>query len=165
MEVKEFRDSRKVELDGFQKKYTFLKKEYAKTLSKAIEERDSSVQEQLIAQVKQINSQLVEEIRVILGVLNKGSDKFEAKTLDDLTNDLIKYQKEYAELEKTRDRVNTLKLIKTNTLEKLSSETWSFYLYVTVLVLLCFFIVFLIIRTSFIQIPSILPTKMLSQSV
>jgi hypothetical protein len=165
MEVKEFRDSRKVELDEFQKKYTFLKKEYAKTLSKAIEERDSSVQEQLIAQVKQINSQLVEEIRVILGVLNKGSDKFEPKTLDDLTNDLIKYQKEYAELEKTRDRVNTLKLIKTNTLEKLSSETWSFYLYVTVLVLLCFFIVFLIIRTSFIQIPSILPTKMLSQSV
>lgn len=165
MEVKEFRDSRKVELDEFQKKYTFLKKEYAKTLSKAIEERDSSVQEQLIAQVKQINSQLVEEIRVILGVLNKGSDKFEPKTLDDLTNDLIKYQKEYAELEKTRDRVNTLKLIKTNTLEKLSSETWSFYLYVTVLVLLCFFIVFLIIRTSFIQIPNILPTKMLSQSV
>ena len=165
MEVKEFRDSRKVELDEFQKKYTFLKREYAKTLSKAIEERDSSVQEQLIAQVKQINSQLVEEIRVILGVLNKGSDKFEPKTLDDLTNDLIKYQKEYAELEKTRDRVNTLKLIKTNTLEKLSSETWSFYLYVTVLVLLCFFIVFLIIRTSFIQIPSILPTKMLSQSV
>jgi len=165
MEVKEFRDSRKVELDEFQKKYTFLKKEYAKTLSKAIEERDSSVQEQLIARVKQINSQLVEEIRVILGVLNKGSDKFEPKTLDDLTNDLIKYQKEYAELEKTRDRVNTLKLIKTNTLEKLSSETWSFYLYVTVLVLLCFFIVFLIIRTSFIQIPSILPTKMLSQSV
>ena len=165
MEVKEFRDSRKVELDEFQKKYTFLKKEYAKTLSKAIEERDSSVQEQLIAQVKQINSQLVEEIRVILGVLNKGSDKFEPKTLDDLTNDLIKYQKEYAELEKTRDRVNTLKLIKTNTLEKLSSETWSFYLYVSILVLLCFFIVFLIIRTSFIQIPSILPTKMLSQSV
>lgn len=165
MEVKEFRDSRKVELDEFQKKYTFLKREYAKTLSKAIEERDSSVQEQLIAQVKQINSQLVEEIRVILGVLNKGSDKFEPKTLDDLTNDLIKYQKEYAELEKTRDRVNTLKLIKTNTLEKLSSETWSFYLYVTVLVLLCFFIVFLIIRTSFIQIPNILPTKMLSQSV
>ena len=165
MEVKEFRDSRKVELDEFQKKYTFLKKEYAKTLSKAIEERDSSVQEQLIAQVKQINSQLVEEIRVILGVLNKGSDKFEPKTLDDLTNDLIKYQKEYAELEKTRDRVNTLKLIKTNTLEKLSSETWSFYLYVSILVLLCFFIVFFVIRTSFIQIPSILPTKMLSQSV
>ena len=165
MEVKEFRDSRKIELDEFQKKYTFLKKEYSKTLSRAIQEKDSSVQDQLIAQVKQINSQLVEEIRLILSVLNKGSDKFEPKTLDDLTNDLIKYQKEYAELEKTRDRVNTLKLIKTNTLERLNSETWSFYLYVSILVLLCFFIVFFVIRSSFVRLPSILPTKMLSQSV
>lgn len=165
MEVKEFRDSRKIELDEFQKKYTFLKKEYSKTLSRAIQEKDSSVQDQLITQVKQINSQLVEEIRLILSVLNKGSDKFEPKTLDDLTNDLIKYQKEYAELEKTRDKVNTLKLIKTNTLEKLNSETWSFYFYISVLVLLCFFIVFLIIQSSFVQLPTIFPTKMLGQQV
>jgi hypothetical protein len=165
MEVKEFRDSRKTELDEFQKKYTFLKQEYSKTLSQAIQEKDSSVQDQLIAQIKQINSQLVEEISLILGILNKGSEDFDPKTLDDLTNELIQYQKEYAELEKSRDKVNTLKMIKTNTLAKLNSETWSFYFYISVLILLCFFIVFLIIQSSFVQLPTIFSTKMLGQQV
>jgi len=148
MEVKEFRDSREAELSAFQKKYEFLKQEYSSALSRAIQEKDGSKQEALITQVKQANKQLIDEIRDILAILNKGKTSFDYKTLDELTDDLIKYQAEYQEIEKTNDRVNTLKLIKSNTLNKLDSQTWSYYLYIALLILLCFYIVYLIISAS-----------------
>lgn len=151
MEVKEFRDSREAELSAFQKKYEYLKQEYSSALSRAIQEKDGSKQDALITQVKQVNKQLIDEIRDILAILNKGNSEFDSKTLDDLTNELIKYQTEYQEIEKTRDRVNTLKLIKSNTLSKLDSQTWSYYLYISVLLLLCFYIVYLIISASWSQ--------------
>jgi hypothetical protein len=76
MEVKEFRDSREAELSAFQKKYESLKQEYSSALSIAIQEKDASKQEALITQVKQINKQLINEIRDILAILNKGKTLF-----------------------------------------------------------------------------------------
>jgi hypothetical protein len=151
MEVKEFRDSREAELSAFQKKYDVLKQEYSSALSSAIQEKDVSKQDALIRQVKQVNKQLIDEIRDILAILNKGKTSFDYKTLDELTDELIKYQAEYQEIEKTNDRVNTLKLIKSNTLSKLDSQTWSYYLYISILILLCFYIVYLIISASWSQ--------------
>ena len=124
MEVREFQDSRKAELDDFQKQYTSLKEQYSSTLSSAINETDPEKQQELIGQVQQLNSQIAEEVRGILGVLNKGTEVFDPKTLDSLTDDLIKYQKDYAEIEKTKDRVNTLKLIHAGTLKDLEGATY-----------------------------------------
>lgn len=148
MEVKEFRDSREAELSAFQKKYESLKQEYSSALSVAIQEKDASKQDALINKVKQINKQLIDEIRDILAILNKGKTNFDYSTLEELTNELIKYQAEYQEMEKANNRVNTLKMIKSNTLSKLDSQTWSYYLYISILILLCFYIVYLIISAS-----------------
>jgi small-conductance mechanosensitive channel len=77
-----------------------------------------------------------------IGVLNKGTEVFDPKTLDSLTADLIKYQKDYAEIEKTKDRVNTLKLIHAGTLKDLESATYWYYIYIAILIILCIIVAF-----------------------
>ena len=94
MDAKNFQDSRNSELDAFKKQYSFLKTQYSTALSAAINESDHAKQQALISQIQQINSELSNELHGIIGILNKGSNKFDPKQLDDLTNDLIQYQKD-----------------------------------------------------------------------
>lgn len=151
MDVKKFQDSRNEELATFKKQYQFLKGEYAATLSAAIKEPDPNQQLILIQRVQQINAQLAEELRSIINILNKGTTGFEPKELDDLTNDLIKYQKEYAEIEKSKDKVDTLKLIHNGTSEKLNTATFMYYVYIAILVGLSVFVGYLVLTTSWSQ--------------
>ena len=151
MDVKKFQDSRNAELVSFKKQYQFLKGEYASTLSAAIKESDPSQQLILIQRVQQINAQLANELHNIINILNKGTSGFEPKELDDLTNDLIKYQKEYTEIEKSKDKVDTLKLIRNSTSEKLDSATFMYYVYVALLIGISFYVAYLVLATSWSQ--------------
>ena len=148
MEVKEFQDSRKAELDSFKKQYQFLKKEYSDALMSAIKEKSPDKQHALIQQVQQANTNLTSELHGIIGMLNKGSKGFDSKELDDLTNDLINYQKEYAEIEKSNDKVNTLKAILNTTKANLKNATYLYYIYIAVLIFLAFYIGYLVLRTT-----------------
>lgn len=150
MDVQKFMDSRNKELDDFQKNYTFLRQEYNSTLSSAIQEQDPAQQQALIQQVLQLNSSMVEALREILNILNRGQDSFDPTTIDKLTAELIQYQKEYAEIEKTKDKVGTLKLIRASTSQKLKEATTMYYVYVSVLIILCFVIAYLVIRTGWV---------------
>ena len=151
MDVKKFRDSRNAELVSFKKQYQFLKGEYSAALSSAIKESDPSQQLVLIQRVQQINAQLADELRSIINILNKGTSGFEPKELDDLTNDLIKYQKEYDEIEKSKDKVDTLKLIRHSMSEKLNSVTFMYYVYIAILVGLSVFVGYLVLTTTWSQ--------------
>jgi len=151
MDVKEFQDSRNEKLNAFQKQYEFLKKEYASTLNSAINESDPEQQQNLIQRVQQINSNLASELHQILDSLNKGENGFEPKKLNDLTNDLIAYQKEYAEIEKSKDKVTTLKLIQETTSKKLESATIMYYIYIAILVVISFYVCYLVLSTSWTQ--------------
>lgn len=151
MDVKKFQDSRNAELVSFKKQYQFLKGEYAAALSSAIKESDPSQQLLLIQRVQQINAQLADELRSIINILNKGTSGFEPKELDDLTNDLIKYQKEYDKIEKSKDKVDTLKLIRHSTSEKLNSATFMYYVYIAILVGLSVFVGYLVLTTTWSQ--------------
>ena len=148
MEVKKFQDSRNTELTSFQKQYVFLKSEYAQTLESALREPDVAEQQTLITRIQQINSQLTEELHAILSKLNQGSVGFDPKQMDELTTDLIQYQKDYAEIERSKDRVNTLKKIHATTSENLSSATFMYYLYIAILLVLCFYVSYLVLKTS-----------------
>ena len=151
MDVKKFQDSRNAELTGFKKQYQFLKGEYAGGLSAAIKESDPGQQSILIQRVQQINAQLAEELRGIINILNKGTSGFEPKELDDLTNDLIKYQKEYTEIEKSKDKVDTLKMIHRGTSEKLNNATFMYYVYIAILVGLSLYVGYLVLTTTWSQ--------------
>lgn len=148
MDVKRFQDSRKTELDNFQKQYDMLKREYSNSVSAAINEKDPVKQKELIDRVLGSNARLAEEVRTITNVLNKGDNGFNYKELDDLTTDLIKYQHDYAELEKTKDKVQTLKMIHESMIKKLNSTTTTYYLYVAIVLLLAFYVAYLVFTTS-----------------
>jgi hypothetical protein len=151
MDVKKFQDSRNKELSDFKKQYQFLKTEYSTTLSAAISEPDPNQQLILIQRVQQINSQLANELHGIINILNKGSNNFQSKQLDELTNDLIKYQKEYAEIEKSKDKVDTLKLVYKTTNDKLDNASFMYYLYVVLLVGLSLYVSYLVLITGWSQ--------------
>lgn len=150
MEVQEFQDSRNAKLNEFKKQYAFLRGQYSSTLLGAIQEKDPQKQQAMISQVLEINSEMVSQLRDILTSLNRGTDTFQPKTLDDLTKDLIQYQKDYSEIEKAKDKVQTLKMIHLTGSKQLESATNMYYMYVGALILLCFFVGFLVIRTAWV---------------
>lgn len=147
MEVQKFRDSRDAELEAFKKQYTFLKTSYLSTLSSAIRESDPAAQQELVQQVLQLNSTMTEELRTILSKLNQGTG-FDPKELNDLTKELIEYQKEYAEIEKSQDRVNTLKKIRQTTSDKVNSMNTMYTVYVIILSALAIVVAVLIMKTE-----------------
>jgi hypothetical protein len=158
MDVKKFQNAREEELSDFQKQYSFLKSEYSTTLASAIKESDPASQSVLIERVQQINAQMAEELRTILATLNKGNDTVNPKTIDELTEDLIKYQKDYNEIEQSHDKVVTLRLILGTTKETLKNSEFMYYGLLAGLLLLCFTIPFLIFKNSITStITSILP--------
>lgn len=148
MDVKNFQDLRNSELDAFKKQYSFLKTQYSTTLSAAINESDPAKQQTLISHIQQINSQLSSELHEIIAVLNKGSAKFDPKQLDDLTNDLIQYQKDYIELEKSKDKIATLKIIANTNVSTLRNALWMYYLYIAALVVIAAYVGYLVLTTS-----------------
>jgi hypothetical protein len=91
-------------------------------------------------------------------ILNKGNDTVNPKTIDELTEDLIKYQKDYNEIEQSHDKVVTLRLILGTTKETLKNSEFMYYGLLAGLLLLCFTIPFLIFKNSITStITSILP--------
>lgn len=148
MDVQRFRDSRETELSDFKKQYDFLKTQYSSVLSSAIQESDPASQQSLIQQVLQINSSMTEELRSIISKLNQGAQGFDPKELDQLTKDLIQYQKDYAELEHSKDKVNTLKLIRESNSKKLATATTMFNIYIAIFIGLAFIVTYLVFKTE-----------------
>jgi hypothetical protein len=163
MDVKKFQNAREQQLADFQKQYSFLKSEYSTALASAIKESDPASQSVLIQRVQEINAQMAEELRTILTSLNKGSDTVNPKMIDELTDDLIKYQKDYHEIEQSHDKVVTLRMILGTTKETLKNSEFMYYGLLTALLLLCFTIPYLIFKNSITStIASVLPQKPLT---
>ncbi len=161
MDVQKFRDSRQTDLDDFKKQYNFLKTEYSSVLSSAINETDPAKQQELIQQVLSINTSMADGLREIIGKLNQGTQGFDPKELNDLTKDLIQYQKDYAEIEQSQDRVNTLKLIQKGTKTKLETAMTMYNLYIAILVVLAFVAAYLVFRTEWVRTAiSTIPTTL-----
>ncbi len=154
MEIKQFQDSRNTQLDEFEKGYNFLKTQYSSSVLAAIQESDPAAQQQLISKILEINSELSDQVRNILTELNKGQDSFNPKTLEDLTADLINYQQQYQEIQKNKDKLQTLKLIYSSSKQKLQDTTTMYNIYLGVLILLTFVVVFLVFKTAWSSVAS-----------
>jgi hypothetical protein len=148
MEIKEFQQSRNSTLDDFEKTYDALKREYSSAVMSAIRETDAEKQQELVSRVLSINADLSNALREILSDLQKGSGDVPAKTKNELTADLINYQKQYTEIEKGKDRLQTLKLIQTSNQEKLSNTSLMFNIYLGALIFLVFIVAYLVIKTN-----------------
>lgn len=147
MEVKQFQDARNTKLLDFQSSYNFLKTQYASTLLSAIQEPDPEAQQALVSRVLELNTELSSQVRSILTDLSQGSDSFNPKTLEDLTNDLIEYQKQYHEIQNNKDKLQTLKRIYATNKETLKETTLMYNIYLGALILLTFILIFYVMRT------------------
>jgi len=148
MEIKQFQDSRNSKLAEFEKGYNFLKTQYSSTLLSAIQEPDPAAQQQLISRVLELNGELSSQVRSILSDLNQGSGSFDPKTLDDLTNDLIEYQKQYQEIQNNKDRLQTLKIIYSTNKQKLKETEFMYNMYLAALIVLTLLVIYYVMRTT-----------------
>lgn len=159
MDIQKFRNDRSTEMSDFKKQYIFLKSEYSSALTAAIQEQDPAKQQELIQQVLALNANMTSELRDIIAKINQGAKGFNPRELNDLTKDLISYQKEYQEIEQTKDKVNTLKRILENTKEKLSLASTMYNFYILLIVGFAFITIILIFKTEWARrIVSTLPT-------
>ena len=166
MEIKQFQSARNSALSDFQKTYDSLKNEYSSAVMAAIEETDAEKQQELVSRVLSINADLSNEVRQIITDMTKGSGDVPSKTMDDLTADLIQYQKDYSEIEKGKDRLQTLKLINKSNQEKLDDTKTMYNVYIGALIFLIFIVGFLVIKTNwkqaYVSVRSVMPTRMIT---
>lgn len=151
MEIKEFQNSADSKLSDFEKTYDSLKREYNSAVMAAIQEPDPQKQQELVSRVLSINSDLSNELRSIITDMSKTTGNVPSKTMDELTQDLINYQKQYSDVEKGKDRLQTLKLINKSNDDKLNDTSFMYNLYIGALVFLTFIVGYLVIRTNWRQ--------------
>jgi hypothetical protein len=148
MDIQLFDDARKTDLQNFQTQYTALKTQYSTTISAAIQEQNPASQNTLIEKVLATNKNLSEAIRGILTALNKGTAEIDTVTVDKLTADLIRYQKDYQTLKSSMDKLQTLKMIQATTSGNLSDAISAYNVYIIALCLLCLVVIMLAVRAS-----------------
>lgn len=146
MDALNFQKERQTKLGEFDEKYKFLRSQYSTDLAGAIAESDSGIQAELIDRIKVLNAELTELVRDFIGQISAGTDEIDPKTIPQLTEDLIKYQNDYQEIEKSRDKVATLRMIKNSTKQKLSEAQVMFWALFGMLFLLCGFILYYVFK-------------------
>ena len=148
MDVHAFQESRKAQLDDFMAEYGKLKTQYNAAISAAISQRDTSAQKTQIQTVLDTNAALSELVKNIIGALTAGTSEIDTATLDQLTADLIKYQKDYEELQNSTDQVKTLKMIQATTSSDLQNALTMYNWYLIALCFLCLVVIMLAIRAA-----------------
>jgi hypothetical protein len=149
----------------FEKRYASLKTQYSASLSAAIAEKDLTKREPLVQKVLSINSELSSIVKEFMSSINEGTEKFNPKTLSDLTTDLIQYQKEYNEIQESKDKLQTLKIIQNTTDENLLNAEWMYNLYLFGLISLIIFVIYLVFRTPSQSIFSTIATSVSAPAV
>jgi len=161
MESKSFKDSRDATLSEFQTRYNTLRTQYSSALMSAIQERDSDKQQELIQEILAVNEEMTNEVRGILEVLNKGTKSFNTTIIDNLTQDLINYQKQHVEIRESKDKLMTLKIIQSSSKEKIETANQLYMFYLIALIGLIFVVGYLAIRTpGYFTLPSVTPTAL-----
>jgi hypothetical protein len=148
MDLVAFHDSRQTDLQNFQTHYAELKSQYSTAVAAAIQEPDTTAQNNLIQRVLTLNQNMTEQIRGIIGILGKGTTDIDTATMDSLTADLIKYQRQYSDLNKSMDKLQTLKMIQTTTQSNLAMAMTTYNVYLIALCVLCLAVIMLAIRAA-----------------
>ena len=160
MESKSFKDSRDTRLVEFQTEYDKLRTQYSSALLAAIQEPDSENQQELIQEVLNVNAEMSNQVRDIIGILNQGTKSVDVSTLDILTKQLIDYQKQNSDIKESKDKVTTLKMIQSASQEKIDSVSWMYMLYLFALFALIFIVSYLAIRTpGYFTLPTVSQTS------
>jgi hypothetical protein len=150
MDLLAFQKSRDKELSDFETEYQSQKQKYAGLISNAIAETDPDGQTVLVQAILDINKELSAQVRDFVSKQSQGTP-YDEKSVLGLTNELIKYQKEYESIRSSSDKVTTLKMILNQDTNKLSSMRTQFNVLLAIIGLAIVIIVFMIFKMSITQ--------------
>jgi len=149
MDIKQYQQDRDKDLSGFQTQYDSLKTEYNKSLTDLIENPDN------INTTLDANKSLSKHVREFISANQAKLDK---TTLDSLTEDIIKYQKEYQQIKRSNANADVLKSIIEKNNVKVAIVRTKFNIFLGFMLLIIAAIIFLIfrVRTTLLpQLPSL----------
>lgn len=146
MDIIAYQDQRDKELATFGREYTNLKELYQSALSAAIAEQDPVSQANEIKRVLQINGELASLFRAFIAK-HGDTEGYNPVILRQISDDLIKYQNQYAEIQKSTDRVTTMQKILNEDKEKLQSLKQEYNIYLGLILIAIIIVLFLIFRT------------------
>lgn len=146
MDILELQKSREDSLSDFKKTYSNLNQEYSIAIHAAITEEDPASQAELVQKVLDINAELSSAVRDMLTQMNQKT--VDSKTLNELTNDLVKYQKEYQEIKQGKDKLTTLKMMYGSTSKKLEDAQLMYNIYFYALIVAIGIVILLIFGSS-----------------
>jgi vacuolar-type H+-ATPase subunit I/STV1 len=147
MDLIAFQKSRDAELSTFETEQIGLKQQYNETITNAISETDPDKQSELVKQILDVNKELSDGVREFVSKQSQGTP-YDEKSVLALTNELIKYQKQYEQINSGNDKIKTLKLILSEDKDKLSSMQTQFNIMLGLTGLGIFLIVFMILKIS-----------------
>jgi hypothetical protein len=147
MDLIAFQKSRDAELSEFEAEQLTLKRQYNEAISNAISEVDPDKRGELVKQILDVNKELSDGVREFVSKQTQGTS-YDEKSVLELTNELIKYQKQYEQINSGNDKIKTLKLILSEDRDKLSSMQTQFNIMLGLTGVGILLIIFMIIKIS-----------------
>ena len=151
MDIISYQKQRDSDLKEFEDQYSALKEKYTTAISSAAYEDDIQKQAEFIKTVLEINTNLASEVRAFVA---KIGDDYDPKAVQHLTDDLIKYQEEYASIQHATDMTKTLEMILHADQSKINDMRFQFNIYIGLLLIGIATILFYIFWLSMPSLPT-----------
>jgi hypothetical protein len=133
--------------------YTSLKEQYYKLISEALNESNTSKQQDIIKKILDTNTLLAAEIRSYISEQTQKPNNPEE--LQELTNELLNIQKEFLKIQETKDYKTTLNMILHNDQSRLFNLKTKLNIFLVLLGLSIIYILYMIFRLSMPTLPTI----------
>ena len=149
MDIKQALLFRQEEVNTLNSSYEQLKKNYDIILNAAIHETDPEKQKQNIQALLETNAMLSELVRDLITEISKSPTKVDGNLVNELTDELVKYQTQYNQITNSTNKTQTLKVVAYSNKNQLQNAQQMFNIYLAVLCCLIVFVAFLAIRSNF----------------
>ncbi len=151
MDIKQYQNDRRQDLEAFKAQYGDLKTQYLTYLSQAVQDPEK------IQSVLDTNKSLVTLVNEFIA---ESQNKFDASTIQDLTDEILMYQQEYQDIQESTQKAKTAQNILNADTKKLQSMQYQFNIYLLILgigILFVIYLIFTVPSTSLPQLPRSLP--------
>jgi hypothetical protein len=149
MDISQYQKERADELKKFRKEYSELRSVYSQLLMQAVYETDPGKQAELVKQILSTNSGLAQHVREFI---QSSNGKFDPALISELTADIIRYQKEFKDIQTASDKTVALQNILNKEKIQLNDLHSQFNIWLWVFLGAIVVILILIFKTSLSQL-------------
>jgi len=161
MDIQKYQKDREQDLAVFEREYNTLKSQYSSYLTQAVHETDPKKQAELVKQILGVNSSLAQHVREFISTSN---GKFNKELIAKLTEDIIRYQQEYQQIQNASNKTSTLDGLLNKQKNDLDALYTKFDMWLYILLGLIAVVILLLFRTSIVQMTQTLQSLTSSTS-